>query len=285
MLVEGKKFLVTGVLTEQSIAFSTARLLQEREGVTMAEPAGVTARDHRGRQLVAITGMGVKSPAGSDLKTFYEAMMAGRSTAAPITSFDTSELPVKFACEVKEFDPLAYATAKTVRRMDRVAQLGFAAAIDAIADAGDIRADPDRCGVMFGTGTGGHKSTGEQSIILSKDGPRRVSPLVTPMLMPNATSAWIAIELGWTGPNLAIGSACASGTNAIGEGARLIRGGDSDVVLAGGAEFSVNVMAMAAFSRTGALSTRNEDPARGLPALRLRARRVRDGRRRRVPGS
>jgi 3-oxoacyl-[acyl-carrier-protein] synthase II len=93
-------------------------------------------------------------------------------------------------------------------------------------------------------------------------GPDRVSPLVTPMLMPNATSAWIAMELGWTGPNLAIGSACASGTNAIGEATRLIRGGDCDVVLAGGAEHSVNIIAMAAFSRTGALSSRNNDPRR-----------------------
>lgn len=228
----------------------------------MAAEAGSPARDHKGRVQVAITGMGLKTPAGSNLKVFYEAIVAGRSMAAPITSFDASSLPVKFACEVKDFDPNEYANPKTVRRMERVAQLGFAAAMDAAEDAGDLSVDPDRCGVIFGTGTGGHKIVAEQAIILSQEGPRRVNPLVTPMMMPNATNAWIAIELGWTGPNLAIGSACASGTNAIGEGARLIRGGDCDVVLAGGAEFSVNVMAMTAFSRTGALSTRNEDPAR-----------------------
>jgi 3-oxoacyl-[acyl-carrier-protein] synthase II len=218
------------------------------------------ARDHAGRWRVAITGMGVKAPAGLDLKTFQDTMLSGISMASPITKFETSALPVTFACQVTDFDPLAYTTAKTARRMDRVAQLGFAAAMDAIADAGPLRPAPDRSGVIFGTGTGGHKSLADQAVICMTAGPDRVSPLVTPMLMPNATSAWIAMELGWTGPNLAIGSACASGTNAIGEGARLIRGGDCDIVLAGGAEHSVNIIAMAAFSRTGALSARNDDP-------------------------
>jgi 3-oxoacyl-[acyl-carrier-protein] synthase II len=205
--------------------------------------------------------MGLQTPAGSDLKSFYHAMMAGQSAATPITTFDASALPVKFACQVKDFDPQAYVSAKTARRMDRVAQLGFAAAMDAVTDAGELGAAADRCGVIFGTGTGGHKTVVDQAVILLKSGPDRVNPLATPMMMPNATSAWIAIELGWTGPNLAVGSACASGTNAIGEGARLVRDGRCDVVLAGGAEFSVNLMAMAAFSRTGALSIRNTDPA------------------------
>jgi 3-oxoacyl-[acyl-carrier-protein] synthase II len=217
-------------------------------------------RDHRNRWRAAITGMGVKAPAGLDLKSFQDSILSGNSMASPITTFDTSSLPVNFACQVTGFDPLEYASEKTVRRMDRVAHLGFAAAMDAVEDAGQLRAVPGRSGVIFGTGTGGHKTLADQAVVCMTAGPRRVSPLVTPMLMPNATGAWIAMELGWTGPNLAIGSACASGTNAIGEGTRLIRDGDCDVVLAGGAEHSVNIIAMAAFSRTGALSTRNDDP-------------------------
>lgn len=217
-------------------------------------------RDHKNRWHVAITGMGVKAPAGQDLKSFQDTMLSGMSTASPITRFDTSRLPVTFACQVTDFDPLGYMSVKIARRMDRVAQLGFTAAMDAIADAGQLRAAADRSGVIFGTGTGGHKTLAEQAAICITKGPDRVSPVVTPMLMPNATSAWIAMELGWTGPNLAIGSACASGANAIGEGARLVRDGDCDVVLAGGAEYSVNIFAMAAFSKTGALSTRNYDP-------------------------
>jgi 3-oxoacyl-[acyl-carrier-protein] synthase II len=204
--------------------------------------------------------MGVKAPAGLDLKSFQDTILSGNSTASPITRFETSGLPVSFACQVTDFNPLEYTSPKTARRMDRVAQFGFAAAMDAVGDAGPLRAAPDRSSVIFGTGTGGHKTLADQAVICMTAGPHRVSPLVTPMLMPNATSAWIAMELGWTGPNLAIGSACASGTNAIGEGTRLIRAGDCDVVLAGGAEHSVNIIAMAAFSRTGALSTRNDDP-------------------------
>lgn len=228
------------------------------------------SRDHRNRWRVAITGMGVKAPAGLDLKSFQDTILSGTSTASPITKFETSSLPVSFACQVLGFDPLKYASPKTARRMDRVAHLGFAAAMDAMQDVGQLRASPDRSGVIFGTGTGGHKTLADQAVICMTVGPGRVSPLVTPMLMPNATSAWIAMELGWTGPNLAIGSACASGTNAIGEGTRLIRDGDCDVVLAGGAEHSVNIIAMAAFSRTGALSTRNGDPRRASRPFDLR---------------
>jgi 3-oxoacyl-[acyl-carrier-protein] synthase II len=219
-------------------------------------------RDHLGRWRVVITGMGVKTPAGSDLKTYYDTLLAAKSVAGPITRFDPVDLPVKFACEVRDFDPLDYVSIKTMRRMDRVAQLGFAAAMDAMVDAGSPSGEVDRCGVVFGTGTGGAQTLGEQAIICGQQGADRVSPLLVPMLMVNATNAYVAMSLGWTGPNYAVGSACASGTSAVGEAARLIRGGDCDMVLAGGAENGVNIFAMAGFARTGAMSCRNDDPSR-----------------------
>jgi 3-oxoacyl-[acyl-carrier-protein] synthase II len=218
-------------------------------------------RDHQGRWRVAITGMGVKTPAGCDLKTLYETVLNATPVTAPITNFDASVLPVRIACEVRDFAPQAYLDAKTARRMDRVSQLGFAAAMDAVADAGTPRGEPYRRAVVFGTGTGGAPTMGDQAIVCERDGADRVSPLMVPMLMPNATPAFIAMELGWTGPNYAVGSACASGTAAVGEAARLIRYGECDAVLAGGGENSVNVYAMACFCRSGALSTRNDDPA------------------------
>ncbi|OEV05810.1 hypothetical protein AN216_02055 [Streptomyces oceani] len=205
--------------------------------------------------------MGVKTPAGCDLKTMYETMLNATPVTAPITLFDASDLPVRIACEVRDFDPLAYVDRRISRRMDRVSQLGFAAAMDAVGDAGSPAGESARRAVIVGTGTGGAPTMGDQAIAFERNGANRVSALLVPMLMPNATGAFVAMELGWTGPNYAVGSACASGTTALGEAARLIRHGQCDVVLAGGAENSVNVYAMASFCRSGALSTRNDDPA------------------------
>lgn len=219
------------------------------------------ARDHQGRWRVAITGMGVKTPAGCDLKTLYETVVSATPVTGPITRFDASELPVHIACEVRDFEPLAYLDSKTARRMDRVSHLGFAAAMDAFADAGSPAGDPSRQAIVLGTGTGGAPTMGDQAIGYAAHGPGRISPLLVPMIMPNATPAFIAMELGWQGPNYSLGSACASGTTAVGEAARLIRHGECDTVLAGGAENSIHVYAMASFCRTGALSTRNDDPA------------------------
>ncbi|MFG7943499.1 beta-ketoacyl-[acyl-carrier-protein] synthase family protein [Streptomyces cacaoi] len=219
------------------------------------------ARDDRGRYRVAITGIGVKTPAGCDVKTLFETVLAATPVTAPVTNFDASDLPVRIACEVRDFEPLAYVDRRTARRMDRVSQLGFAAAMDAFADAGSPEGDPARRAVVFGTGTGGAPTMGRQAIIHDREGADRVSALMVPMLMPNATGAHIAMELGWTGPNYSVSSACASGTTAVGDGARLIRYGEADTVLAGGGENSVNPWAMACFCRSGALSARNDDPA------------------------
>jgi 3-oxoacyl-[acyl-carrier-protein] synthase II len=206
--------------------------------------------------------MGVKTPAGLDVDSFWARLLEGRSTAAPLKRFDGSGLPVGFACEVGEdFDPAAYLGYKEARRADRVAHLGVAAAIDAVGMAGTLNADPDRCGVVGGTGVGGLATQEAEEQVLMEKGPTRVSPFLVPMMMANATPALIALHHGWTGPNICIATACAAGSHAVGEGARMIRDGSCDVVLAGGAEAAITPVALAAFARMGALSTRHDDPA------------------------
>jgi len=167
-----------------------------------------SAVDHRGRPRVAVTGLGVKSPAGNDVASFWETVLAGRSMAANIERFDTTGLPVRFACEVKDFDPVEYLGPKEVRRVDRNAQLGFAAGIDAFRDAGDTGADPARSAVVAGVGIGGLATLEDQEKVLIERGPTRVTPFLVPMMMPNATPAIVAMELGWTGPNICIATAC-----------------------------------------------------------------------------
>jgi 3-oxoacyl-[acyl-carrier-protein] synthase II len=210
---------------------------------------------------VAVTGLGVKTPAGQDLDSFWSTLTSGRSTAATITRIDPSPLPVRFGCEVRDFDPVRYMGPKEARRMDRVTQLGVAAAADAFEDAGAIDADPARCGVIMGTGIGGLITLEEQSEVYLTKGAARVSPFLVPMMMTNATAGTIAMRFGWTGPNLCIATACAASAHAIGEAARLIRDGSADVVMTGGAESSMTPTAISAFARMTALSTRNDDPA------------------------
>jgi 3-oxoacyl-[acyl-carrier-protein] synthase II len=214
------------------------------------------------RTRVVITGMGVKTPAGEDLGTFWETLAAGQSTAGPIEGFDTSEHPVKFACEVRGFDPEPYLGTKEARRADRIAQLGVAAAADALADAGDLETDPARCAVVAGTGVGGLQTLEGQERVYLEKGAERVSPFFVPMMMPNATGALVAMRGGFTGPNLTVTTACAAGAHAIGEGVRMVRDGSVDVAIAGGAEAAVTPVALAAFWRMGALSGRVDDPTR-----------------------
>jgi len=213
-------------------------------------------------RLVAITGMGVKTPVGLDLEAFWDGLCSGRSAGAPIRAYDTSEHPVTFACEVgTDFDVEAYVSAKDAAHLDRVTQLGFAAAVDAIGDAGELGGDPARIGVVAGTGVGGLLTLEAQIEIFVAKGAMRVSPFLVPMMMSNATAAFIAIQHGFTGPNFSVVTACAAGANALGEAARLIRAGDADVVIAGGSEASIAPVGLAAFNRMGALSRRKDDPA------------------------
>jgi 3-oxoacyl-[acyl-carrier-protein] synthase II len=211
---------------------------------------------------VVVTGMGVKTPAGTDLDSFWETLLAARSTAGPIQGFDTSEHPVSFACEVRDFDPEPYLGVKEARRADRIAQLGLAAAVDALDDAGALDTDPARCAVVAGTGVGGLQTLEGQERVYLERGAERVSPFFVPMMMPNATAALVAMRCGFTGPNICVTTACAAGSHAIGEAARLVADGSADVVVAGGAEAAVTPVALAAFWRMGALSGRADDPTR-----------------------
>jgi 3-oxoacyl-[acyl-carrier-protein] synthase II len=227
--------------------------------VSAAEPPDTV--DARGRVRVVVTGLGVKTPAGTDIDSFWATLVAGRATAARIERFDPELLPVQFACEVPDFDPVPYLGPKESRRMDRATQFGFAAAADALADAGDIGGDPARCAVISGTGIGGLSTMEDGIETYLNRGPSRISPFFIPMMMPNATAGVISMHYGWTGPNLCITTACAAGSNAIGEAARLIREGSADVVVAGGTEAPITPVSVGAFARMGALSTRNDDPA------------------------
>jgi 3-oxoacyl-[acyl-carrier-protein] synthase II len=212
------------------------------------------------RARVAVTGLGVKTPAGTDIEQFWATLTAGRSQAAVLTRIDPEPLPVKFGCEVKDFDATQYMNPKEARRVDRVTQLGFAAAADALADAGELNVDPARSAVIIGTGIGGLITLEEQTHVYHEKGAARVSPFLVPMMMANATAGTIAMQFGWTGPNLCIATACAASAHAIGEAARLIRDGTADVVMTGGTESCLTPTAISAFARMTALSGRNDAP-------------------------
>lgn len=229
----------------------------------MSSPSAAETTDHRGRPRVVVTGMGVKAPGGLTVDALWETLTAPRPAAAPITLFDASDLAVGIACEVTSFDPEPYIGTKEARRTDRVAQLGIAASSDALAQAtaaSPLGAEPVRSGVVAGSGIGGIHTLEQQIITYAERGPSKVGPFLVPMMMANATAALIGIGNGFTGPNLAVATACATGANAIGEGARLVREGMVDVVVAGGTEACITPVTMAAFARMGALS-RNPDPS------------------------
>jgi 3-oxoacyl-[acyl-carrier-protein] synthase II len=206
--------------------------------------------------------MGCISPLGHTTGETWEALIAGRSGVGPITLFDASQFRTRIAAEVKDFDPAAYLDAKLVRRTDRFTQLALVATEQALEDAGLQINDHnrDRVGVIIGTGIGGVGSLLQGSRALLERGPRRVSPFMVPMMLPDSAAGQIAIEFGARGPNMAIVTACASGNNAIGEAAALIQRGDADVVIAGGAEAAIVPVALAGFNVMGAVSTRNDLP-------------------------
>lgn len=213
-------------------------------------------------QRIVITGFGMVSPLGLDVPTSWAAIKAGQSGVDYITAFDASEFRVRFAAEVKGFDPQKYMDKQTVRRLDRFLHLAVGAAQEAMAHSGfDMHAcDTRRVGVMIGSGIGGVHTILEQQDVFREKGPRRVSPFGVPALMLNSASGYVSIMIGARGPNLAFATACATGTHAIGEAARIIRRGDADMVVAGGSEAPLVPMACAAFENMGAVSLRNEDP-------------------------
>ena len=213
-------------------------------------------------QRVAITGLGAVTPIGNDLATAWPALLAGQSGTGPITRFDASDLRTQIAAEVKDFDPTQFMDRREARRMDRFLQLAVAAAQEAVTDAGLDMAHEDqtRVGVLVGSGIGGLQTLLEQAEILRERGPRRVSPFTVPALMLNSAAAQVSMMLGARGPNLAIATACATGTHAVGEAAAIIRRGEADVMIAGGSEAAIVRLAMAGFDVMGALSTCNDQP-------------------------
>jgi len=215
---------------------------------------------------VVITGFGLVSPVGEDVATSWENLLAGVSGGGPVTSFETTdEFPCRIACEVKGFDPLGYMDKRDAKRFDRVSQFALAASQQAMASAGfdtlPEGLDPERFGVVFGSGIGGISTFEEQHRKLIESGPSRVSPFFVPMFIPDISAGLISMRWGLRGPNYATVSACASSAHAIGDAMRHIRYGDADLMLAGGSEATVTPMTFAGFSAMKAMSTRNDDPA------------------------
>ena len=213
---------------------------------------------------VMVTGTGVISPLGNDTQKFWDNLIAGESGAGPITRFDTSAYPTRFACEVKEFAPDAFIDRKDAKRMDRFVQFAVAATHEALQNSRlDLNAvDRDRVGVVIGSGIGGMETFETQHSQLKDRGPSRVSPFFIPMMISDMAAGQVSIQFGLRGPNFCTVSACASGAHAIGEALRLLRSGDADVVIAGGSEATITPMALAGFSSARTLSTRNDDPTR-----------------------
>lgn len=215
------------------------------------------------QRRVVITGTGLLTAVGNDVESNWSALLEGVSGAAPITQFDASEFPVTFACEVKDFDPGEYIDRKEMKRTDRFAQFALAASAQAMREAGLENGDgidPERFGVVMGSGTGGLITFEEQHARLLERGPGRVSPFFVPMFIADIAAGLISIRFNARGPNYATVSACASGAHAIGNAFRLIRSGDADAMIAGGTEASVARTAMAGFANMMALSTRNDSP-------------------------
>lgn len=214
---------------------------------------------------VVITGLGILSPIGNDIKTFWQNLSAGVSGIGPITAFDCSDYQCKIAGEVRDFDPNQYFNDfKNARRSDRYAQFAMGAAKMAVADSGldPQTIDPTRVGVMVGSGIGGLATLDTQHTILMQKGPRKVNPFMIPMMISNMASGLISMEYGFQGPNMGVVSACATANNAIGEAWRIIKFGDADAFIAGGSEASVVNLGISGFDAMKALSTRNDDPTR-----------------------
>jgi 3-oxoacyl-[acyl-carrier-protein] synthase II len=213
---------------------------------------------------VVITGIGVLTPLGCELEGFWQNLLAGKSGIAPVTRFDTTEFDCKIGGEVKDFKPEDFMPIKETRRTDRFTQFAVGAARKAVADAGlDLtNLDANRVGVLIGSGIGGMETIEDQVGTLLQKGPRRVSPFMIPMLIVNMASGYVSMLLGAKGPNLAVVSACATATHALGEAARAIVHNDADIMIAGGTEAAITKMGYAGFCAMKAMSTRNSEPER-----------------------
>ncbi len=215
-----------------------------------------------GNRRVVVTGLGLVSPVGNDTETTWKALVAGESGAANITLFDTSLYSVRFAAEVKNFDPLNWVEKKDVKKIDRFIQFAIAAADMALKDSGLAidAANDEQVGVYIGSGIGGFATIEREHTELMNGGPRRVSPFFIPSAIGNLASGWVSIRAGAKGPNSCTATACTSGAHAIGDSFRIIQRGDADAMIAGGSEAAISPLAVAGFASMRALSTRNDDP-------------------------
>jgi 3-oxoacyl-[acyl-carrier-protein] synthase II len=213
-------------------------------------------------QRVVVTGTGMVTPVGLTAPETWDNLLAGKSGAAPIAKFDASRLQVRFACEVKGFDPLTYLERKEAKRMDLFCQFAVAAAHQAVTQAGleGKFPRPERTGVVIGSGIGGMMTLEEQAFLYLTKGPDRITPFFVPMFIPDIASGHVSIRYGLKGPNFATVSACASSAHAIGESFDLIRAGAADCIVTGGAEAAITGLAIAGFQNMKALSTRNDAP-------------------------
>ncbi len=213
---------------------------------------------------VVVTGMGTINALGHDLDQTWSALVGGISGVGPITHFDPSELLVKIACEVKGFEPEKFMEAREARRRDRFEQFAAVVAQQALAHSGFEVTDEnaERVGIIVSSAVGGLASMEQGVKVMMEDGPRRVSPFMIPMFMPNGASGLIAIDIGAKGPSFSVASACASGEDSIGQAWHLIRNGAVDAMLAGSSEATVTQIGIACFDRMGALSRQNDDFSR-----------------------
>ncbi|NLH27510.1 MAG: beta-ketoacyl-ACP synthase II [Syntrophomonadaceae bacterium] len=216
------------------------------------------------KRRVVITGLGVISPLGNDKAAFWDNLIKGNSGIAHIEHFDVSDYPTKIAAQVRDFNPLDYISRKDARRMDRFVQFACAAARQAIEDS-ELKINEEnaeRIGVWIGTGIGGLETNEKQHEILLAKGPSQISPFLIPMMISNMASGQVSIMLGAQGPNGCTVTACAAGTQSIGDAFRIIQNGDADLMITGGSEACITPMALAGFCAMKALSTRNQDPKR-----------------------
>ena len=213
------------------------------------------------RRRVVITGLGCISPLGHNVEDTWQHVVQGVSGASRITLYDPGDFKIQIAAEVKGFDPVSAFGVREARKMDRFTQFAVYAGREAVADAGLVITDDnrDRIGAVIGTGIGGIGSISEQFDVMRERGAGRISPFLIPMMLPDTAGGSIAIEMGFRGPNMAVVTACASGTNALGEAAAVIRRGTADVMLAGGAEAAIVPISMGGLGVMNALtSSRNE---------------------------
>ena len=214
---------------------------------------------------IVVTGLGLISPVGNTVESAWDAVRNGRSGIGPVTDFDASQLATRIAGEIRNFEVTDYISAKEARRYDTFVHYGLAAAKDAMSQAGliaeDHGFDPERVGFAIGSGIGGISAIEKNMLIYRDKGPRRISPFYIPGAIVNMISGILSIQYGYKGPNIAVVSACTTSTHNIGLAARMIKYGDADVMVAGGAEYATTPTSMAGFVTAKAMSTRNDDPA------------------------